>query len=516
MTLAPRRSRREPDRDGESTASAPTRRGTHVPLAGGVVPDPVSSATPGAGIPVIDTDPSTRVATRATKPASTSGPGFADAPDADVPHGRRRSESRHRRTPGQGPSPVAVGLLHYAVPAVLLLALVALVLVASLLSPTHTGPLPANATLPLVIAAVPLVFAAALRLGLSTVGAVVAAALSAFLLPTASSDVVGVAEHVAVVLGLVTIAIWPHNVRGLIRRYVSGGLAGAAIAASPLAIFAVAAVMAWLLHYPDDRGRRARALIGPTATGLAVAAIGISLLAVTSWLDWTTWAGNVSFATIVVAMSPAFGIVGGLAADRSLAALGARSTRPLVLGSIGVVGLCLLLAATAGATLSQVRDRTLAAELRSEPGAPIPASTSASLPSTPAIADTAEARDRRVRDSSQLLTNPRLTVSAEARTLLEDGDVDRRILLVLGQLLADHDLTVADFPQSGDEDIRRSLLVTEADGDALTTGGASIPVLSAYLSGLTGDYAVETLSVDESGVLAVFPLLDADPAVSGE
>jgi hypothetical protein len=505
MSLALRRPRR--DRDDEGTGAAQTRRGTHVPLEGGVIPDPVSSATPGAGIPIVS--PSVSDYSENGSAAAAR----ADA-EAEVGHGRRRSESRHRRTAGHGPSRVGFAVLRFAVPAVLLLALIALVLIASLISPTHTGPLPPGATLPLVIVAIPLVFAAALRLGLSSVGAVVAASLSAFLLPTASSDVVGVAEHVAVVLGLITVAIWPHNVRGTVRRYLAGGLAGAAIAASPLAIFAVAAVMAWLLSVTEDRGRRARALVGPTAVGLAVAAVGIAVLAVISWLDWTTWAGNVSFATIVVAMSPAFGIAGGVAADRSLAALGARSTRPLVLGSIGVVGLCLLLAATAGATLSQVRDRTLAAELRSEPGAPIPAATSAPLPSPAVNADTAEARERRVRDSAQLLLNPRLTVTDQARGLLEDGEVDRRILLVLGQLLSEHDLTVADFPQSGDEPVRRSLLVTEADGDALATGGASIPVLSAYLSGLTGDYAVETLAVDESGVLAVFPLIEdaSDPA----
>ncbi|BDI23089.1 hypothetical protein [Herbiconiux sp. L3-i23] len=476
MTLAVRRSSGDPDRDGD----APARRGTHVALDGEAVPSVAD--TPSAG-----------------------GPG----------HGRRRSASRHRRANGQSNSAISKPLLRIGAPALLIVVLLALATTASLLSPSHAGPMPTLVTLPLVLLAVPLVAAAALRLGLSSIGAVVAAALSSFLLPTASSDVVGVVEHLSVVLGLIAVVLWPPNAYGTVRRYLSSGVAGAAIATSPLAILAVGAVIGWLLRHPDDRTRRAKALVGPLATGLVVAGAGVTALAVTDTLSATTWAGNVSFATIVVALAPAFGVAGGLAADRSLAALGARSTKPLVIGSIGVVGLCLLLAATAGATIAQIRDRAVATEeapanasIADSPFEPAsPKETSA--PQDVAPEDPAEVA-RRADDGAQLLQNPRLSVSDTARELLEDGAVDRRVMLVLAQLLAQHDLTVADFPESDGEAVRRSLLVTDADGDRLETGGASIPVLGSYLSGLTGDYAVETLSVDSDGVLAVFPPETAD------
>lgn len=315
-----------PHHDPDEWHAPRTRRGTHVELEGGSVPRPDDPSPLGSAL------------------------GARLLPVASVLRHRHLSSAR---------SPAS---RRFAIPAVVILVLFGVSLVASLLSPSHTGPLPTGVTLPLVLATIPLVFAAARRLGLRTPGSLVATVLAALILPTASSDVVGVVEHLAVTLGLVTVVLWPPGIRGIGRRYTSGALAGAAMAASPLAILAVAAVMGWLLRFPQDRAQRAKALIGPSVTGIAVATVGLVLLGATGAIDSTTWAGSVSFATIVVAMAPAFGIAGGLGADRSIAAVRTGERTPIIAGAIGLVGLCLIVALTIGATVSQIRDRSIAAE----------------------------------------------------------------------------------------------------------------------------------------------------------
>jgi len=444
-------------------------------------------------------------------------------------HGRRRSDSRSgvRQWRRAAKSPlfyIAVGI-----PALVLAGLTALLIVGALISPRHVGPL---APLPLlvIVATIPaLVFAAARRVGPKTVGALIAAVLCTGLLLVASSDVVGVPEHLSVVMGLLAVAVWPRHTAGPTRRHAAAVLAGAAIAVSPLAAIAVAAATARLILRANDRRRRARALVGPVITGCLTLLIGLVLLVATGWIVATTWAGTIALATFVVAVAPAIGVAAGLGIDGAIEGIASRETMPQIASVIGAMTITLLLAATAGATISQLRDRAVAVVEGPATGA-IDPDDSGMMPSdsddevidadteesTDVDAGSAEVEDetvadadadRRRSDAAQLLENPNLTLGDSARSLLEEGAVDRRVLLVVGQLLTDRTLTVEDFPDTGDA-VRRALLVTAADGDALGTGGASVPLLTAYLSGLSGAYEVESVSVDSDGVLAVFPPAD--------
>ncbi|MFD1713894.1 hypothetical protein ACFSBZ_05365 [Amnibacterium flavum] len=504
MSLVARRSVHRQDGDPEAVDANP-------PVGGGVDDQTSRTGADPAG-------PRQRV--RAS-PGSRSGPrrpgrSTRDGDDElspDSPRGRRRAASRHRRSRSQHLSTWAELVTRYLFPGAVLLLLAGVSLGAWLVAPEHPGPLPPWATLVLVLILGPVVFGASRQFGLSSVGALLASALTTFLLTTASSDVIGVPEHAAVVAGLLAVCLWPDGEASIPRRWGAGALTGAAIAISPLALIAAVLIVLRLLHRPDSRRRRIRALLAPASLGLAVAVIGIVALAIVpGGIASTTWGGSFWFATVVVSVAPAIGVAAGIGADGALAAIGGRDSRALIAGVIGSLTLGLVLAATLGATISQIRDRVLTAGLVTaaeavDSDSDDSAAAPSAAPSPTVTAD--EGTARRSDQGSQLLANPRLTTTPESRRLLEDGSVDPRIMIVLAQLLTAHDLTVADFPAVDDSpaaagSVRRQLLVSEADGAALETGGGSIPALSAYLSGLSDEFAVESVSVDADGVLATF------------
>jgi hypothetical protein len=207
----------------------------------------------------------------------------------------------------------------------------------------------------------PLTFGASRRLGLGSVGALVAAAVGACVLPTASSDVVGAPEHISVVAGLTAVALWPFNLTGTTRRYVCGILAGIAIASSPIAIVAIATAIYWIMREKEDRARRSRALRGPVIVGSAIGAVGIALLIVAGVdLGSSTWGGGVVLATVVISVAPALGFLAGVGAEAAIIAATdpEADTRTRFIGVIGGLAIGLLLAAAFGGAVSQIRDRS--------------------------------------------------------------------------------------------------------------------------------------------------------------
>lgn len=455
-------------------------------------------------------------------------------PPADAPHGRRRAER-----PPHSPS-TSGWMRRLVVPAAVLLVVAVGSALAWFAAPEHPGPLSGTATLVLVVLTGPLVFLASRRIRLTVAGGLTAAALSALLQTTASSDVVGVMEHTAIVAGLVAVWLWPRGDASVRRRSLAGALTGLAVAVSPFALVATALALGLLLARSSERRRTLRSLLLPAVVGVAVAGVLVGTMTLVAggpdagtWLGATSWAGGFSLATFVVAAAPAIGVAAGMAIDASTAALRSKDAGELTIGIIGILTVGLLLAAALGGSVAQIRDRMIAGDL--EPDDALVADTdaagterSSADPSANAIDTSDPAAAERADQGAQLLRNPRLTTTSESRELLQQGAVDSRVMIVLAQLLTVHDLTVADFPAAADETsrdgssdsagpaVRRQLLVSVADGATLQTGGASIPALTAYLSGLDDDFAVESVSVDSTGVLATFaPLSSPTPTPAG-
>ncbi len=285
-----------------------------------------------------------------------------------IPRGRRaklrgqiRGLSRHRHEGTASIGSQARQAVQLLVPTVVLALLVTLGLVAFFVAPTHRGPMPEALIAMMIAVSPPLTFGASRRLGLSLIGGLVAATVAACVLPTASSDVVGAPEHVAVVAGLTAVALWPFNLTGTVRRYACGLLSGIAIAASPIAIIAMAAAIYWIMREKEDRLRRSRALRGPVVLGSAVGALGIVILTVSGIdLSASTWAGGVVLATIVISVAPALGFLAGVGADAALLAATnpEADTKTRFVGVIGGLAIGLLIAAAFGGAVAQIRDRS--------------------------------------------------------------------------------------------------------------------------------------------------------------
>ncbi|MBC7760626.1 MAG: hypothetical protein H7201_02265 [Candidatus Saccharibacteria bacterium] len=97
----------------------------------------------------------------------------------------------------------------------------------------------------------------------------------------------------------------------------------------------------------------------------------------------------------------------------------------------------------------------------------------------------------------QLVANPGLSVSSSDRNLLTGGRVDLRIPLALGSQLATGSVKVSGLPaQAGEADQpRRTVRISALSGEAAVRGGSLTPLATAYVDGLTGQYAPTSISV---------------------
>jgi hypothetical protein len=134
-------------------------------------------------------------------------------------------------------------------------------------------------------------------------------------------------------------------------------------------------------------------------------------------------------------------------------------------------------------------------------------STGESAPSTtPATPAEQRAAAARRETGAQLATNPRLTLDGADRALLQGGDVDSRVSIVLGQLLAVHRLTIGGFPiVEGDNGAaRRQVLISAIDGHPVPHDADATGTVHRYLSALRGPYATTAIDATDTGVLATF------------
>ncbi|HEY0374517.1 MAG TPA: hypothetical protein VGC94_06960 [Amnibacterium sp.] len=142
-----------------------------------------------------------------------------------------------------------------------------------------------------------------------------------------------------------------------------------------------------------------------------------------------------------------------------------------------------------------------AVDVRAVRSAPAPTPSSA-----PPSAAEQRAADARRQTGAELATNPRLTVDGADRALLQGGDVDTRLSIVLGQLLAVHRLTIGGFPaRKGDTGtVRRQVLISAIDGHPVPHDADATGTVLRYLSALRGPYATSTIDATDAGVLATF------------
>jgi hypothetical protein len=120
-------------------------------------------------------------------------------------------------------------------------------------------------------------------------------------------------------------------------------------------------------------------------------------------------------------------------------------------------------------------------------------------------ANTAEQKTEAIARStagSQLADNPNLVASSQVTKALEQGRVDARGLVVLGQLLGTGKVTVSDLsalPGESSQPYRR--LVVKAAGEPGTK-------LDGWLKNLGSTYEPSTISTTSAGTVIVFPAIE--------
>ncbi|MEV6522460.1 hypothetical protein AB0M43_10995 [Longispora sp. NPDC051575] len=124
-------------------------------------------------------------------------------------------------------------------------------------------------------------------------------------------------------------------------------------------------------------------------------------------------------------------------------------------------------------------------------------------------APTGEQRRTRARAGAALAGNPRLTLTPAAADLLRAGDVELRLVLLLGTVTGQHALKIQDFPGVPGErgTPARRVLVTAVDGRPATTA-ESTALLRAWLDLQRDPYRPQGTTTTAEGLLvryALFP-----------
>ncbi|WP_208545165.1 hypothetical protein [Rathayibacter sp. VKM Ac-2760] len=108
----------------------------------------------------------------------------------------------------------------------------------------------------------------------------------------------------------------------------------------------------------------------------------------------------------------------------------------------------------------------------------------------------------------QLAANPALTTTDAARTLLESGQVDSRLLLLLGQQLAFTPLSVADFPVGSNEvdGVRHRMILSGYNGAGLPADAAATQNATTWLGSQSGDFVPMSVESIPEGLLVTLDL----------
>lgn len=251
-----------------------------------------------------------------------------------------------------------------------------------------------------------------------------------------------------------------------------------------------------------------------TGLGAGTAASSRPAGAVRQWLRTSVPAGQVvvvSLATWPDLADGAHAAVGWYAVDAARPD-GVRSSVPWTTADY-VVSDAQLRGAASGQAAAVLRRSVAVATFGSGMNAlqvrAVPAVAGATPPAkrtpTPSAADRA-ATGERTRVGTELARNPRIVLGGADRARLRTGQVDQRVVVVLGQLLATHTVTVAGFPAvTGDpSSLRRQVLIGALDGHAVPADIQQTGIVLRYLSGLRGSFGTSSIDATPNGVLATF------------
>ncbi|MBO0984798.1 hypothetical protein, partial [Rathayibacter sp. SD072] len=108
----------------------------------------------------------------------------------------------------------------------------------------------------------------------------------------------------------------------------------------------------------------------------------------------------------------------------------------------------------------------------------------------------------------QLAANPALTTTPAARALLEQGRVDARLLLLLGQQLASAPLSVADFPVGPNETdgVRHLLVLSGYNGAGVPADPTATTEATTWLGSQSGEFVPTSVESTPQGLLVTLDL----------
>ncbi len=274
-----------PDMPAASIEIAPSVLPLKLAAPAVVVAAPASVATeltPAAAIPVSqgpEPEPSAQHVAMAADLEDPSGHTSAaaahndDAHDEDAHRGRRRAASRHRNSRSVRLPTSLAFFLHYGLPIVMLVVLYIVTLIQFSYAPATTGPLPQPVVLVATLITIALTFVVSRRLGLSSLGAVVAAALVTIAPAAIDSDAAGVTEHLAIIGLLGSVAFIAARRQLIVALPAAALLAAAAAVLSPLTLVA-APFLAFHAAKGWRRRRGRRPVIAAAVVFVAALVIG--------------------------------------------------------------------------------------------------------------------------------------------------------------------------------------------------------------------------------------------------
>ena len=125
--------------------------------------------------------------------------------------------------------------------------------------------------------------------------------------------------------------------------------------------------------------------------------------------------------------------------------------------------------------------------------------------------------ERRRRLSAAVLANPNTGASGRAAQLLDDAEVDPRLLGLLAALVTQLGVGVADLPptagEPGDGVLARTVLLDRVGTEPLGTGQAAISRLLTFVDAQLTPFAPDRVEVTEDGVLIGFRYASAPDAL---
>jgi hypothetical protein len=133
---------------------------------------------------------------------------------------------------------------------------------------------------------------------------------------------------------------------------------------------------------------------------------------------------------------------------------------------------------------------------------------------------TTEELQRRQRLSAAVLANPNTGATGRAAEILQDAEIDARLLGLLAVLVAQLDVGIADFPPADGEPadgvLARSVLLDRVGTEPLATGNAVTDRLLTFVDAQLPPFAPQRVQATDDGVLIEFRYESAPDALVSE